>query len=170
MDTTRPQRSRRSTTGAASRRSSRTDGSRPSSPTRLRRLLSGNYLDDHSHYHHHPEDQSAIDDGESSDSSPEDGDDLSEKDSVAEGRLNTADSAESGESRDVTESEEVAENRMGIQDTRDIEAGPKLEKRKSTRSVRDPNLVAWKGPDDPENPKNWTTGRKWAATLIGTYI
>lgn len=25
---------------------------------------------------------------------------------------------------------------------------------------RDPNLVDWDGPDDPENPLNWTTGRK----------
>jgi hypothetical protein len=25
---------------------------------------------------------------------------------------------------------------------------------------RDPNLVDWDGPDDPENPLNWTTSRK----------
>jgi hypothetical protein len=29
----------------------------------------------------------------------------------------------------------------------------------------DPDLVDWDGPDDPENPQNWTTKRKW--TLIG---
>jgi hypothetical protein len=28
------------------------------------------------------------------------------------------------------------------------------------------NLVDWDGPDDPENPKNWAKGRKWAATLV----
>ncbi|KAK0274160.1 hypothetical protein LTR54_002679 [Friedmanniomyces endolithicus] len=27
---------------------------------------------------------------------------------------------------------------------------------KSGRSVRDPNVVSWKGVDDPENPKNWS--------------
>lgn len=55
------------------------------------------------------------------------------------------------------------------QDTvnRDLEAGPRLEKSKSTRSIQDPNLVKWSGKDDPENPKNWTMGRKWAATFIG---
>ncbi|TBU32694.1 MFS polyamine transporter [Dichomitus squalens] len=27
-------------------------------------------------------------------------------------------------------------------------------------------IVNWEGPDDPENPKNWSFGRKWAATTI----
>jgi hypothetical protein len=27
----------------------------------------------------------------------------------------------------------------------------------------DPNLVTWDGPDDPENPKNWRSSRKWMA-------
>lgn len=35
---------------------------------------------------------------------------------------------------------------------------------RSRRSEKDVNLVAWDGPDDPENPKNWTRRRKWAAT------
>ncbi|KAK7722036.1 hypothetical protein SLS63_009317 [Diaporthe eres] len=26
--------------------------------------------------------------------------------------------------------------------------------------------VSWNGPEDPENPKNWPTRRKWAATLL----
>jgi hypothetical protein len=30
----------------------------------------------------------------------------------------------------------------------------------------DPNLVDWDGPDDPENPMNWTTTRKWAAISV----
>ncbi|PYI06810.1 MFS general substrate transporter [Aspergillus sclerotiicarbonarius CBS 121057] len=30
----------------------------------------------------------------------------------------------------------------------------------------DPNLVTWEGPDDRANPKNWSTRRKWAATLV----
>jgi hypothetical protein len=53
---------------------------------------------------------------------------------------------------------------------KDLEAG-NLEKAKTTISkrskTRDPNLVTWDAPDDPENPKNWTLGRKWAATLVG---
>lgn len=54
-------------------------------------------------------------------------------------------------------------------DDKDLEAG-NLEKSKtsnSKRSRKDPNLISWKGPDDPENPKNWPLNRKWAATLVG---
>lgn len=36
---------------------------------------------------------------------------------------------------------------------------------KSRRSEKDTNLVTWDGPDDPENPKNWSRQRKWAATV-----
>ncbi|KAL8630736.1 hypothetical protein Q9189_003577 [Teloschistes chrysophthalmus] len=31
---------------------------------------------------------------------------------------------------------------------------------------KDPNLVAWDGPADPQNPKNWSIKRKWAATFV----
>jgi multidrug resistance protein len=31
---------------------------------------------------------------------------------------------------------------------------------------KDSFLVTWNGPDDPENPKNWTLGRKWAACVV----
>lgn len=30
----------------------------------------------------------------------------------------------------------------------------------------DPELVTWDGPDDPENPRNWSTKKKWITTLI----
>lgn len=30
----------------------------------------------------------------------------------------------------------------------------------------DPNLVKWDGPDDPENPLNWSRGRKWVVTWV----
>jgi len=36
----------------------------------------------------------------------------------------------------------------------------------SRRSVRDPNLVTWEGPDDPEDPHNWPKHRRWASTLL----
>ncbi|KAJ6142454.1 hypothetical protein N7471_001907 [Penicillium samsonianum] len=35
---------------------------------------------------------------------------------------------------------------------------------KSNRSRHGPKLVTWDGPEDPENPKNWSTKKKWAAT------
>src|SRR5579871_1183376 len=30
---------------------------------------------------------------------------------------------------------------------------------------KDPNLVEWNEPSDPENPMNWSRGRKWLITL-----
>ena len=63
--------------------------------------------------------------------------------------------------------EEETEMRMGVMNEKDVEKGDTaLEKKKSTRSTKDPNLVTWKGPDDPENPKNWTKKQKWAATFV----
>ncbi|PGH02305.1 hypothetical protein GX51_04746 [Blastomyces parvus] len=33
-------------------------------------------------------------------------------------------------------------------------------------SSKDPNLVTWSGPEDPENPLNWSHSAKWASVLI----
>lgn len=30
---------------------------------------------------------------------------------------------------------------------------------------RDPNLIEWDGPDDPENPMNWSNRKKWITTM-----
>ena len=149
----------RNTSGVASRRSG---NSRASSPNPgLSRLISGRHLDDHAQYHgagYHGEQQQqqeeVFDDDGSSDET-----DLTEKDTRETGDIEP-------ESGDI-----VSEVRDGIEDERDVEAGPKLEKSRTTRSgrsARDPNLVTWTGPEDPDNPKNWSMGRKWAATLVGT--
>jgi hypothetical protein len=45
----------------------------------------------------------------------------------------------------------------------DIEAQASAVPEKETR---DPNLVDWVGPDDPENPFNWTTSRKARLLVI----
>ncbi|EED11808.1 conserved hypothetical protein [Talaromyces stipitatus ATCC 10500] len=56
-----------------------------------------------------------------------------------------------------------------------VEEGPKLEvgvfsERKASETEdatsEDLNLVEWDGPDDPENPQNFTTARKWAITML----
>jgi len=61
----------------------------------------------------------------------------------------------------------TSEVRYGIRDERDIETHPGLEKAQSRRSEKkDPHLVTWEGPDDPQNPKNWSMQRKWAATFV----
>jgi hypothetical protein len=122
-------------------------------------MISGRYPDDHVSYHGHGyhrdhKEEEVIDDDDSSEET-----DLSEKDQ---------------NQRDEDGQEDIIpEVRDGIADERDVEAGPALEKSKTTRSgrsARDPNLVAWDGPDDPENPKNWTMKRKWAATVIGKWL
>ncbi|KAN0112715.1 MFS general substrate transporter [Hyaloscypha variabilis] len=37
-------------------------------------------------------------------------------------------------------------------------------KRKESKQ-KDPNLIEWDGPEDPENPMNWPTNKKWIVTL-----
>jgi len=139
----RPNAARKNTSGAASQKSGTSERGD------LSQVISGpdGYSQYHGHHYHH--DTEAIDDYESTDDT-----ELTEKDIDETG-----------------EGEVVAEIRGGIIDHRDVEAGDnKLEKSrtgKSSRSARDPNLVSWEGSDDPENPKNWPTKRKWAATIVG---
>ncbi|KAK4871168.1 hypothetical protein LT330_000405 [Penicillium expansum] len=68
----------------------------------------------------------------------------------------------------------IQEVRNGIVNERDLDlekavaAQPELEKSrtaKSSRSRHDPKLVNWDGPEDPENPKNWSNKKKWAAVI-----
>jgi hypothetical protein len=149
----KPKTTRRSTSGAASRRS--TGNSRPNSraaspPPGLSRLISGRHLDDHPLYHGHSyngeRNEEALEDDTSDDDTS-----LTEKDT--------------SETRDIepeSSGDIVPEESDVIEDERDLEAGPQLEKSKTTksgRSARDPNLVSWTGPEDPDNPKNWTTKR-----------
>ncbi|KAJ5612944.1 hypothetical protein N7510_006138 [Penicillium lagena] len=51
----------------------------------------------------------------------------------------------------------------------DVEKGPLEtqdgENQQKEKAPRDPNIVDWDGPDDPENPLNWTTKRKASATI-----
>ncbi|KAI1344548.1 major facilitator superfamily domain-containing protein [Xylariaceae sp. FL0016] len=47
----------------------------------------------------------------------------------------------------------------------DLEAYQKTEY-SSGKPPKDPDLVAWDGPKDPENPMNWTTRRKWAVSAV----
>jgi hypothetical protein len=51
----------------------------------------------------------------------------------------------------------------------DLEIGPvDLSDGGKEEKVKDPNLVDWDGPDDPENPLNWTSKRKITATCSST--
>ncbi|KAK7894569.1 hypothetical protein LTR67_006330 [Exophiala xenobiotica] len=48
----------------------------------------------------------------------------------------------------------------------DVEKDVELQQRVPTAPMRDPgqDLVEFDGPDDPENPKNWSKARKWKIT------
>ncbi|PYH92930.1 synaptic vesicle transporter [Aspergillus ellipticus CBS 707.79] len=48
-------------------------------------------------------------------------------------------------------------------DNKDLEAGEPNPKDSSSKP--NPMLVTWKGPDDPENPKNWKLSKKWLAAV-----
>ncbi|KAI9745690.1 MAG: hypothetical protein M1818_001224 [Claussenomyces sp. TS43310] len=160
--------SRSGTTGAQSRRSTRTNGHSRSRPSSADGIGINHVLTSHSHHADrrtdHPEEGTFMttdqnEENEANESS--DDTDLVEKD--LEG------AEDDGADLESIETQEAVEMRADIPVIRDVEAGPRLEKRRSTRSARsarDPNLVAWQGPDDPENPKNWPFRRKWAATLI----
>lgn len=59
--------------------------------------------------------------------------------------------------------------RVGLSDFHDLEASTETLQFGTTRSATnepDQNLVGWNGPNDPENPKNWKSRRKWAAALV----
>jgi multidrug resistance protein len=70
------------------------------------------------------------------------------------------------ESEDGIEDEKTAGQEGEAAVNGDLEKGQQLQKTKSSKSTRDPNLVTWDGPDDPDNPKNWTTKKKWLATIV----
>ncbi|KAK5149049.1 hypothetical protein LTR04_000147 [Oleoguttula sp. CCFEE 6159] len=151
---TEPIRPARSRTATTERKRSRSRSSRPSSP-HLQRFFSAQHLDDHGYYHH----EHAAGESEA------------ELDHYSSDTLETLDSSENDNEKEEEQQGSVPEVRDGIPDERDAELGrPQLEKKQTTRSVRDPNLVSWDFDDDPENPKNWTNKRKWAATLVVSFF
>lgn len=146
----------------------------------LDRVISGRHLDDQYHGHESYTDTKAEGDIENEEGDEEEG----EGEGEGEGDHGEKKSDEADLSRDGSATGEVDLEKDQVEDDdaipgggvlgapvddKDLEAG-NLEKSKtsnSKRSRKDPNLVSWKGPDDPENPKNWPLNRKWAATLVG---
>ncbi|KUJ15138.1 benomyl/methotrexate resistance protein [Mollisia scopiformis] len=52
-----------------------------------------------------------------------------------------------------------------VENDKDVEAGLPRERVNDANpqpNSMDPNIVDWDGPDDPENPLNWTNKKKWA--------
>ncbi|ORY00463.1 putative MFS multidrug transporter [Clohesyomyces aquaticus] len=156
---------RRSRTGTSSRTRSR---SRARSP-QLHRLFSAQFPDDHSVYHHEDGEGVHVEEGRRSLHKTEtkrrrqDSSSSSEEDTES----TFDDENEKADEEHVEQGTTVEEIRGGIPVEHDVEVGQiTLEKKKSSWSVRDPNLVTWDSPDDPANPKNWSMNRKWAATFI----
>ena len=121
-----------------SRASSRSRRSRPSS---LSRAISGAHLDDHSYYNYHEHGSDFNSESDIEEKVPEEN-----AGTVGRGRRagesEESESTLDGEKVDEAD-EEIPENRDGILDERDLEAQPpRLEKRATTKSVRDPNIVS----------------------------
>jgi len=133
--------------------------SRPREPDReaqLNRIYSFGFQDDHSTY------IGAYDDVEHTPTAdPEPGTASSSAEEVEKGQ-----DLEEVESQDFEPDTERAGDR-----TTEHEKAPSLKRQQTSKSARsqrerDPNMVSWNGPDDPENPKNWPNKRKWLAVLV----
>ncbi|KAJ4340247.1 hypothetical protein N0V95_007541 [Ascochyta clinopodiicola] len=150
---------RRTTSRRSSRSRTRHDG------PPLHRLLSSHHPDDHSVYHHEDGDGVHVNDDTSSLHKTE----TQRRDAESSDDSSVSSAQEKEDADEAAHAEETTyeEIRGGIPYEHDVEAAkPELAKKKSSRSIKDPNLVSWDSPDDPANPKNWSMKRKWAATLI----
>ncbi|KAF2709780.1 putative MFS multidrug transporter [Pleomassaria siparia CBS 279.74] len=152
-------------TGTSTRTRSLSRPSRPASP-QLHQLSSAQFPDDHSVYHHEDGEGIHVDSDVSS----------LHKTETERRREERVDDDSSSSSDDTVqeknddfggerERNSIQEIRDEIPNERDVEK-QELEKQKSSPSIKDADLVTWDSPDDPKNPKNWSMGRKWAATLI----
>lgn len=134
---------RQSHTNTSTRTRSRSRPTRPNSP-QLHQLFSSQFPDDHSVYHH--------EDGEGGVHVDSDANSL-HKTETERRRAETPESESESSSDEVDPSEKdvedagdrgestIEEIRGGVPNERDVEAQPKLEKKKSSRSIKDPNLV-----------------------------
>lgn len=173
---TRNTRSRSRSRSLASRRSRRslgrtlTQSGPPSPDTQMHRIYSAGFQDDHGTYFH-----------------PEDIDRIREEAPAPDVDTELTPEA-SSEKHDEKEAEEDREDREEVE-SQDFESGHErtagdrsgensilekahpMKRQKSSKSTqsqrqRDPNMVSWQGADDPENPKNWPTRKKWAAVVV----
>jgi hypothetical protein len=130
-------------TGTSARTRSRSRPSRPSSP-RLHRLLTNQFPDDHSVYHH--EDGDGVHVRSDADSLHKTETERRRGVSVDDDSDSSSDAGLSEKNDEVTPAEsgetKIEEIRGGVSNERDVEAqAPQLEKKKSSRSIKDPNLV-----------------------------
>lgn len=91
---------------------------------------------------------------------------------VKKPRANQTNSSNRAGSGSASLSRTISEVRDGIETRHDIEVGEAgiSSGVEQTETERDPNVVAWNKPSDPENPKEWSTKRKWAAVFCGMFL
>ncbi len=121
--------------------------SRPEPDAHLHRIYSSGFIDDHGTYVN-------TRDSSSSGSQPRTA-------SSSIGEEQAPEDLEEVEKPEIShDAEDIAPESDGTVDLEKARtAAPSLNRQqtnKSGRSVRDPNVVNWKGVDDPENPKNWS--------------
>jgi hypothetical protein len=133
-------------------------------------VFSAGFHDDQSVYHNeHDFQQDDPEDGAFSPSGVEPlaGDPLNKIETPESQKEDNEKAHEEVESQDHVSIDE--DDRSGQNDR--LEKAPSLKRQQTDKSARsqrprDPNMVSWTGPDDPENPKNWTMKRKWVATFV----
>ncbi|KAI9709156.1 MAG: hypothetical protein M1828_002547 [Chrysothrix sp. TS-e1954] len=92
-----------------------------------------------------------------------------EKGSIQSDKEKEESSSEPTEEVEEVESPSVQNDPQDVSDEeKNVAKKPSLSRQQSSRSKQeaDPNLVTWDGPDDPDNPKNWSSKRKWAAVFV----
>jgi multidrug resistance protein len=128
------------------------DNSRPrslrshlSQPSSLRRVYTARSFDDHAAY---------VRQNSASEANPDD--------DLATGALETMEFED-----DTKEEYKAFDNRSLHSDAdRDIEKSEDVTLPATREKSKSPYLVAWSGPDDPHNPKNWRMRKKWAAAFV----
>ena len=66
---------------------------------------------------------------------------------------------------DLDKEEEGLERHHGSQDNIEKQKSGARQEQKEGEG-KDPNLIEWNGPDDPENPENWSSIKKWGITTV----
>jgi hypothetical protein len=64
-----------------------------------------------------------------------------------------------------TQDETTNNNNSQDENEKDLEEGRAAPETKNGGPRKDPNLIVWDGPNDPENPMNWPTSKKWIITI-----
>ncbi|KAH8899812.1 MFS multidrug transporter [Thozetella sp. PMI_491] len=78
-------------------------------------------------------------------------------------RLSSAKSTSLKATRSLPGGRPAEDQTAGESSEKDVE---KADSSEDSEDVVDENLVTWDGPDDPTNPRNWSSSRKWMITFV----